>query len=233
MKQPRRKETENASESSTRRKSRCHRPPGRENRGRGQGRHARPLTGSKDRRGGRCRHPGTRSPPANLTLLRAASSALSVRRLSRGSSCAVGRSIPLLGLHGPRNTLTFGWDVLAVAVLSLAVYALAIRGRLPVATSRAYVGDLTAEAEAEPEAEAAAESSEDQASRVRCSHAEPPASLPPPADPPRCPKSRSRVRPRPRGGQAPSLRGSLRIGAGRARRDRERTQRPAPATRLL
>ncbi len=58
-------------------------------------------------------------------------------------------SIPLLGLHGPRNTLTFGWDVLAVAVLSLAVYALAIRSRLPVATSRAYVGDLTAEAEAD------------------------------------------------------------------------------------
>ena len=62
-------------------------------------------------------------------------------------------SIPLLGLHGPRNTLTFGWDVLAVAVLSLAVYALAIRSRLPVATSRAYVGDLTAEAEAEAEAD--------------------------------------------------------------------------------
>ena len=54
-------------------------------------------------------------------------------------------SIPLLGLHGPRNTLTFGWDVLAVAVLSLAVYALAIRSRLPIATSRAYVDDLTAE----------------------------------------------------------------------------------------
>ena len=58
-------------------------------------------------------------------------------------------SIPLLGLHGPRNTLTFGWDVLAVAVLSLGVYALAIRSRLPVARSRAYVGDLTAEAEAD------------------------------------------------------------------------------------
>ena len=40
-------------------------------------------------------------------------------------------SVPLLGLHGPRNELTFGWDVLAVALLSLAVYAFAIRSRLP------------------------------------------------------------------------------------------------------
>jgi len=30
-------------------------------------------------------------------------------------------SIPLLGLYGPRNQLTFGWDALAVALLSLAV----------------------------------------------------------------------------------------------------------------
>jgi hypothetical protein len=51
-------------------------------------------------------------------------------------------SIPLLGLDGPRNTLTFGWDVLAVAILSLAVYALAIRTRLPGARSIAYVGEL-------------------------------------------------------------------------------------------
>jgi amino acid transporter len=56
-------------------------------------------------------------------------------------------SIPLLGLHGPRNTLTFGWDVLAVAVLGLAVYFFAIRSRLPAARSHAYVGDLTAETE--------------------------------------------------------------------------------------
>jgi amino acid transporter len=51
-------------------------------------------------------------------------------------------SIPLLGLDGPRNTLTFGWDVLAVAILSLAVYALAIRTRLPGARSIAHVGEL-------------------------------------------------------------------------------------------
>jgi amino acid transporter len=58
-------------------------------------------------------------------------------------------SIPVLGLHGPRNVLTFGWDMLAVALLSLAVYALAIRSRLPSARALDYVGDLTAEAEAD------------------------------------------------------------------------------------
>ena len=58
-------------------------------------------------------------------------------------------SIPLLGLHGPRNVLTFGWDVLAVALLSFAVYAFAIRSRLPAERALEYVGDLTAEAEAE------------------------------------------------------------------------------------
>jgi amino acid transporter len=58
-------------------------------------------------------------------------------------------SIPLLGLHGPRNELTFGWDVLAVALLSLAVYAFAIRSRLPPAQALEYVGGLTAEAEAD------------------------------------------------------------------------------------
>ena len=61
-------------------------------------------------------------------------------------------SIPLLGLEGPRNTLTFGWDILAVALFSLAAYAFAIRSRLPaeralateLATgwlARVYAGD--------------------------------------------------------------------------------------------
>jgi len=58
-------------------------------------------------------------------------------------------SVPLLGLHGPRNELTFGWDVLAVALLGLAVYAFAIRSRLPAEQALEYVGDVTAE---EPEA---------------------------------------------------------------------------------
>src|SRR5437764_228918 len=54
-------------------------------------------------------------------------------------------SIPLLGLHGPRNELTFGWDILAVALLGLAVYAFAIRSRLPDAQALEYVGDLAVE----------------------------------------------------------------------------------------
>jgi amino acid transporter len=57
-------------------------------------------------------------------------------------------SIPVLGLHGPRNELTFGWDMLAVALLSLAVYVIAIRTRLPAERALAYVGDFSAEAEA-------------------------------------------------------------------------------------
>jgi amino acid transporter len=58
-------------------------------------------------------------------------------------------TIPLLGLHGPRNELTFGWDILAVALLSAAVYAFAIRSRLPAEQALEYIGDPTVE---EPEA---------------------------------------------------------------------------------
>ena len=54
-------------------------------------------------------------------------------------------SIPLLGLSGPRNELTFGWDVLAVALLSLAVYAFAIRSLLPAEQALEYIGDPTVE----------------------------------------------------------------------------------------
>ena len=54
-------------------------------------------------------------------------------------------SIPLVGLDGPRNELTFGWDILAVALLSLAVYAFAIRSRLPAEQALEYVGDPTVE----------------------------------------------------------------------------------------
>ena len=57
-------------------------------------------------------------------------------------------SIPLLGLHGPRNELTFGWDILAVALFSLVVYAFAIRSRLPAEKALEYIGDPTME---EPE----------------------------------------------------------------------------------
>src|SRR3954465_1220616 len=57
-------------------------------------------------------------------------------------------SVPLVGLDGPRNELTFGWDILAVAFFSLAVYALAIRSRLPAERALDYIGDPTVE---EPE----------------------------------------------------------------------------------
>jgi hypothetical protein len=43
--------------------------------------------------------------------------------------------------------LTFGWDMLAVALLALAVYAAAMRSHLPAERARAHVGELSAEAE--------------------------------------------------------------------------------------
>src|SRR5437762_2872898 len=61
-------------------------------------------------------------------------------------------SVPLLGLHGPRNELTFGWDILAVALFSLGVYAFAMLSRLPAEQALEYVGDLAAEEDdVEPE----------------------------------------------------------------------------------
>ena len=55
-------------------------------------------------------------------------------------------SIPLLGLHGPRNDLSFGWDMLAVALFSLVIYAFAIRCRLSVERALRYVEASAAEA---------------------------------------------------------------------------------------
>jgi amino acid transporter len=52
-------------------------------------------------------------------------------------------------LIGPTNTLHFGWDVLAMAVVSLVVYALAISQRLPGDRVQAYIEEGTAEAEEE------------------------------------------------------------------------------------
>src|SRR5881227_3488293 len=57
-------------------------------------------------------------------------------------------SIPLLGVSGPRNGLTFGWDILAVALFSLVIYVFAIRSRLPAEQALDYIGDPTVE---EPE----------------------------------------------------------------------------------
>jgi amino acid transporter len=57
--------------------------------------------------------------------------------------------VPLIGLKGPTNDLTFGWDVLAVGLFSVLIYLLAMRVRLPDRQTHAYVGDLSAEAQAE------------------------------------------------------------------------------------
>jgi amino acid transporter len=54
-----------------------------------------------------------------------------------------------LGLNGPTGTLPFGWDVLVMAVFGLAIYALAIRLRLPRTAVDEHVGDMTQEAEEE------------------------------------------------------------------------------------
>jgi hypothetical protein len=44
--------------------------------------------------------------------------------------------------------LTFGWDILAVALFSLVIYAFAILSRLPAEQALDYIGDPTVE---EPE----------------------------------------------------------------------------------
>jgi amino acid transporter len=52
-------------------------------------------------------------------------------------------------LIGPTNTLKFGWDCLAMAVVSLIVYFLAMHQRLPDDTVQTYIEEVTAEAEEE------------------------------------------------------------------------------------
>ncbi|GAC1399032.1 MAG: APC family permease [Chloroflexota bacterium] len=56
-------------------------------------------------------------------------------------------SVPIFGLKGPVNDLTFGWDMFAMAVFSVVIYMLAIRVRLPQERVQEYIGDLAAEAE--------------------------------------------------------------------------------------
>ena len=52
-------------------------------------------------------------------------------------------------LIGPTNTLHFGWDVLAMAVVSVVVYFLAMHQRLPDDAVQVYIEEVTAEAEEE------------------------------------------------------------------------------------
>ena len=64
----RRKETDNATQTSACWKSWCHRRPRGENRGGRRGCHTWPLPGSEDRRSGRGCHTGSGSSPANLVV---------------------------------------------------------------------------------------------------------------------------------------------------------------------
>ena len=52
-------------------------------------------------------------------------------------------------LIGPTNTLHFGWDVLVMAIVSVVVYYLAMRQRLPDEAVQVYIDEVTAEAEEE------------------------------------------------------------------------------------
>jgi amino acid transporter len=57
--------------------------------------------------------------------------------------------LPFTNIKGATGTLPFGWDILVMAVFSLAIYYLAISLRLPPKRVEEYVGDLAAEAEPE------------------------------------------------------------------------------------
>jgi amino acid transporter len=63
------------------------------------------------------------------------------------SSFDTGTKSSVLGLSGPVDALPFGWDVLAMAAFSIAIYALALRLRLPAEAVEERVGDLSAEAQ--------------------------------------------------------------------------------------
>jgi amino acid transporter len=58
----------------------------------------------------------------------------------------------LSSFSGPADVLHFGWDVLAMAAFSVAIYFLAVRLRLSREEIEQRIGDVTAEAEAEAEA---------------------------------------------------------------------------------
>jgi len=55
----------------------------------------------------------------------------------------------LSSFGGPPHVLGFGWDVLVMALFSLAIYAIAVRMRLPREAVEKHISEFTAEAEAE------------------------------------------------------------------------------------
>jgi amino acid transporter len=63
------------------------------------------------------------------------------------SSFDTGTKSSVVGLRGPVDALPFGWDVLVMALFSVAIYALAVRMRLPREAVEERVGDLEAEAQ--------------------------------------------------------------------------------------
>ena len=90
MKHSQPKESEHAPRPRTRRTSRSHRPPGRQDRGRGESRDARTFSCREDRGRRGSRHAGTRRPPTDLS--QAATS------IDRGGSRGRAFSLP-----GPRG----------------------------------------------------------------------------------------------------------------------------------
>jgi amino acid transporter len=67
-------------------------------------------------------------------------------------STATPSTVPLFGLKGPVNDLHFGVDVAVTVVFCVAIYALAMRFRLPAEQTQRYVAVALGEAEAvEPE----------------------------------------------------------------------------------
>jgi amino acid transporter len=57
--------------------------------------------------------------------------------------------ISWLGQYDGRATIPFWWDIVVVAVFSLAIYAIALTVRLGPERTQELIGDLTAEAEEE------------------------------------------------------------------------------------
>lgn len=59
-------------------------------------------------------------------------------------------SLPMVAIKGPIGVLPFGWDLVAMAVFSLAIYVLAVRMRLSAARVQELVGETASEAEPIP-----------------------------------------------------------------------------------
>jgi amino acid transporter len=70
-----------------------------------------------------------------------------------GTKTGLPDTLPILGVKGPVGALPFGWDLLVMAVFSLAIYVLAMQVRLPASRLRELIGATAVEAEPIPAAE--------------------------------------------------------------------------------